>query len=69
MRACPHLLSGSERSLHHRTNHSTACHLAAAIGYLGAHALGVFGFGGGGPWGRDWEERKTRETMDKEGGS
>jgi hypothetical protein len=36
---------------------------------LGAHALGVFGFGGGGPWGRDWEERKTREMMDKEGGS
>jgi hypothetical protein len=35
---------------------------------LGAHALGVFGFGGGGPWGRDWEERKTREMMDKEGG-
>jgi hypothetical protein len=36
---------------------------------LGAHALGVFGFGGGGPWGRDWEERKTKEMMDKEGGS
>ena len=36
---------------------------------LGAHALGVFGFGGGGPWGQDWEERKTREMMDKEGGS
>jgi 2TM domain len=35
---------------------------------LGAHALGVFGFGGGGPWGRDWEERKTREMMDKQGG-
>ncbi len=35
---------------------------------LGAHALGVFGFGGGGPWGRDWEERKTREMMDKERG-
>ena len=33
---------------------------------LGAHALGVFGFGRGGPWGRDWEERKTREMMDKE---
>ncbi len=33
---------------------------------LGAHALGVFGFGGGGPWGRDWEERKIREMMDKE---
>ena len=39
------------------------------VGGLGAHALGVFGFGGGGPWGRDWEERKTREMMDKEGGS
>ncbi len=35
---------------------------------LGAHALGVFGFGGGGPWGRDWEERKIREMMDKERG-
>jgi hypothetical protein len=37
---------------------------------LGAHALGVFGFsGGGGPLGRDWEEQKIREIMDKEGGS
>src|ERR671912_897242 len=36
---------------------------------LGAHALGVFGFGGGGPFGQEWEERKTREMMDKEGGS
>ncbi len=35
---------------------------------LGLHALGVFGFGGGGPWGREWEERKTREMMDKERG-
>ncbi len=33
---------------------------------LGAHALGVFGFGDGGPWGRDWEQRKIREVMDKE---
>ena len=33
---------------------------------LGAHTLAVFGFGGGGPWGRDWEERKTREMIDKE---
>ena len=33
---------------------------------LGVHALAVFGFGGGGPWGRDWEERKIREMMDKE---
>jgi hypothetical protein len=33
---------------------------------LGAHALGVFGFSGGGPLGRDWEERKIREMMDKE---
>jgi hypothetical protein len=41
---------------------------AAGLGIgLGAHALGVFDFGGGGPWGRDWEERKTREMMDKEG--
>src|SRR5215216_244705 len=39
------------------------------VGALGAHALGVFGFGGGGPWGRDREESKTREMMDKEGGS
>ena len=35
---------------------------------LGAHALGVFGFGGSGPWGQNWEERKTRETMEKERG-
>lgn len=33
---------------------------------LVAHAVGVFGFGGGGPWGRDWEQRKIREVMDKE---
>jgi hypothetical protein len=34
---------------------------------VGLHAFGVFGFGGGGgPWGREWEERKTREMMDKE---
>ena len=26
------------------------------------HALAMFGFGG--PWGRDWEESKTREIMD-----
>ncbi len=31
---------------------------------LGAHALNVFGFGG--RLGQDWEERKTRELMDKE---
>jgi hypothetical protein len=37
---------------------------------LGAHTIGVFGFGGGGgPLARDWTERKTREMMDKEGGS
>jgi len=35
---------------------------------LGVHALGVFGFGGGGPWGRGWEERKTREFMDEDRG-
>ena len=35
---------------------------------LGVHALAVFGFGGGGPWGRDWEERRTREMIDKERG-
>jgi hypothetical protein len=27
---------------------------------LGIHALGVFGFGGSGPWGQEWEARKTR---------
>jgi hypothetical protein len=31
---------------------------------LGVHALNVFGFGG--RLGQDWEERKTRELMDKE---
>ena len=35
---------------------------------LGAHALGVFGFGGRGPWGQDWEERKVREIMDEQRG-
>ena len=33
---------------------------------LGIHALSVFAFGGGGPWGRNWEERKTRELMDRD---
>ena len=33
---------------------------------LGVHALVVFGFGGGGPWGQEWEEHKTREMMEKE---
>ena len=32
---------------------------------LGIHALSIFGLGGGGPWGRDWEEHKTRELMDR----
>ena len=32
----------------------------------GLHAFGVFGFGGGGPWGRKREERKMREIMEKE---
>lgn len=41
--------------------------LGWGIGLL-AHAVGVFGFGGGGPWGRDWEERKTREIMAREQG-
>ena len=36
--------------------------------YERAHARGVFGFGGG-PWGRDCEERKISEMMDKERGS
>jgi hypothetical protein len=35
---------------------------------LGLHAFGVFGFGGGGPWGREWEERKTQEIMKQERG-
>lgn len=35
---------------------------------LGIHALAVFGFSGGGPWGQNWEERKTKEMMDKERG-
>jgi hypothetical protein len=32
---------------------------------LGLHAFGVFGFGGGGPWGRKWEERKVQAMIDK----
>jgi hypothetical protein len=35
------------------------------IGLL-AHAIGVFGMGSGGWLGRDWEERKVREYMDRE---
>jgi 2TM domain-containing protein len=35
---------------------------------LGVHGLAVFGFGGGGPWGQAWEERKMQEMMDKERG-
>lgn len=35
---------------------------------LGVHALAVFGFAGGGPWGQEWEERKMREMMDEERG-
>jgi hypothetical protein len=43
---------------------------APGLGHLlgGVHALGDFGFGGGVPWGRDREERKTTEMMDREGG-
>ncbi len=33
---------------------------------LGLHAFGVFGFGGQGPWGREWEERKIQEMVDEE---
>jgi hypothetical protein len=33
---------------------------------LGVHALSVFAFGGGGPWGQDWEERKTRDLMERD---
>jgi 2TM domain-containing protein len=33
---------------------------------LGLHAFGVFRFGGTGPWGREWEERKIREMVDEE---
>ena len=35
---------------------------------LALHAFAVFGFGGVGPWGRAWEERKMQEMMDKERG-
>jgi hypothetical protein len=35
---------------------------------LVAHAVGVFGFGGRGPWGQGWEERKVREMMDRNRG-
>ena len=34
---------------------------------LGLHAFGVFGFGGGGPWGSDWEERKIQEMVNEDG--
>ena len=30
---------------------------------LGVHALSVFGFSGGGPFGQDWEDRKGRGIM------
>ena len=33
---------------------------------LGLHAFGVFGSGGGGPWGSDWEERKIQKMVDQE---
>jgi hypothetical protein len=33
---------------------------------LGIHALVLFLFQGTGPWGEEWEERKTREMMEKE---
>ena len=33
---------------------------------LKIHALAVFGFGGDGAWGRDWEERKMQEMVDEE---
>lgn len=33
------------------------------------HAVVVFVFGGNGPWGQDWGERKTKEMMDKERGA
>jgi 2TM domain len=32
---------------------------------LGIHAFSVFGSGIG-PWGQEWEERKTRELMDRD---
>jgi 2TM domain len=35
------------------------------IGLL-AHAAAVFGFGNGGWLGRDWEERKVREYMERD---
>ena len=42
-------------------------HAGWGIG-LGVHGLAVFGFGGGGPWDQEWEERKMQEMMDKERG-
>jgi hypothetical protein len=33
---------------------------------LGINAVVVFVFGGTGPWGEAWEERKTHEMMEKE---
>jgi hypothetical protein len=30
---------------------------------VGLHTFGVFGFGG--PWGRDWEERKIQEIVEE----
>jgi hypothetical protein len=35
------------------------------IGLL-LHAIGVFGFGNNGWLGKDWEERKVREYMDRD---
>src|SRR5215208_6606435 len=43
MLACPHLLSGSERSLQHGTNHSTARHRATVTGRRGVRRLGTTG--------------------------
>jgi hypothetical protein len=30
------------------------------------NAFGVFGFDGGGPWGREWQERKIQEMVVEE---
>jgi hypothetical protein len=39
--------------------------LGWGIGLL-AHGIAVFGFGNGGWLGREWEDRKVREYMDRE---
>jgi hypothetical protein len=33
---------------------------------LAAHGLAVFGLGGGGPWGREWEERMIKKLQQRD---